>query len=271
MSTPTLLPRTAWTSHDPVHPLTLLYGPDVLGTACHWPGTTGPIGDSGLAATARRLEGYRAFHTAPPADGGRGWNDIAYNVAIDQGGRAFDLRGISHWSAANGSVATNRRWIAVLFLIGPGEQPTAAALDTFRWLRSQVILKAYPAATKVLGHVDVRPEPTACPGPLLEAHIKAGDLSRPWTAPAPKPAAPYRLKEYLRRGSTGPAVAAWQKRLNAEPGILDVRVDGDFGTVTEDATQDFQRKYHLTADGVVGPNTCIPAHWVWAGPGAKAA
>ena len=264
-TTPTLLPRSSWTAHGPARPLTVIPASLVAGIACHWPGTTGPIGDSGQAASTRRLEGYRSFHTAPPPVG-RGWNDIAYSFAIDQGGRVFDLRGIRHMSAANGTYTLNERWLACLFLIGPGEQPTRAALDAFVWFRTTHVLTAYPKATRVLGHQDVRPDPTACPGPLLEAHIRAGDLTKTWAAAGSPPApAGRRLTRVLRRGVTGADVAAWQKRINAEPGIADLRVDGDFGVHTEDATMDFQRKHGLARDGVVGRLTCKAAGWTWAG------
>jgi len=57
----------------------------------------------------------------------------------------------------------------------------------------------------------------------------------------------------LRRGSTGPAVKAWQKTLNKKGYSLDV--DGIFGPLTEKATKDFQKKMKIDVDGIVGPIT----------------
>lgn len=264
MTTPTLRPRSEWTDRGPVKALTRLDPDKVIGTAIHWPGTTAAIGDSGASGTVRRLEGYRRFHTAAPPIG-KGWNDIAYQVAIDQGGRIYSARGLEWQSAANGTEALNERYVAVLLLVGPGEQPSAAMLDSFRWLR-QRILARYPLARKVVGHGQIRPKGTACPGPLVMAHIRSGDLARPWGGAKP-PAEPYVLRQYLSRGSTGRAVEELQRRLNRDlPASLDLRVDGDFGHFTRVALVDWQRDRHLEADGVAGPVFCKAAGWVWRGP-----
>ena len=274
---PTLLPRTRWTTHGPVGTLVALASADVLGLAIHWPGTTGPIGDPGERSIVSRLEGYRRFHTAAPPVG-RGWADVAYNVAVDQAGRVWDLRGIAYRSAANGTQALNARWVAVLVLLGPGEQPSAKMLDALRWLRSRVVLKRYPGASRVVGHKDIRPDPTACPGPLMTAHIRSGDLVKPWvdpahpTAPAVKP---FALDRVLCRGMTGTRVAALQRRLNElapdterrlHRDLRPVRVDGDFCELTEFAVEALQGAHNLLVDGVVGPSTAVRAlGWAWVG------
>lgn len=60
----------------------------------------------------------------------------------------------------------------------------------------------------------------------------------------------------LRRGSTGPAVAALQERLNrGHPDFSHLVVDSDFGPSTEAAVREFQRRVSLTVDGVAGPRT----------------
>lgn len=58
----------------------------------------------------------------------------------------------------------------------------------------------------------------------------------------------------LRRGSQGDAVEELQALLNAKYGY-DLEVDGNYGSKTEAAVKDFQKKHGLTADGVVGPKT----------------
>jgi peptidoglycan hydrolase-like protein with peptidoglycan-binding domain len=60
--------------------------------------------------------------------------------------------------------------------------------------------------------------------------------------------------QLLRRGSHGAAVATWQWRL-VQALHRDLRVDEDFGPITEKATRDFQAKRHITVDGIVGPQT----------------
>ncbi|GHE51068.1 hypothetical protein GCM10019059_07840 [Camelimonas fluminis] len=57
----------------------------------------------------------------------------------------------------------------------------------------------------------------------------------------------------LRRGAKGPDVASLQALLNSAGASL--KVDKDFGGRTLDAVLAFQRREHLTADGIVGRNT----------------
>jgi N-acetylmuramoyl-L-alanine amidase len=66
-------------------------------------------------------------------------------------------------------------------------------------------------------------------------------------APAPKPTKP-RLSSWLKRGSTGPNVRYIQA-------VLGIKVDGQFGPITDRAVRDFQRRHRLKIDGIVGPIT----------------
>ena len=52
----------------------------------------------------------------------------------------------------------------------------------------------------------------------------------------------------LKKGSKGDEVKILQKALN-------ITVDGNFGTKTEDAVKIFQKSKGLVADGVVGTKT----------------
>ena len=58
----------------------------------------------------------------------------------------------------------------------------------------------------------------------------------------------------LKIGSNGSAVKTLQKNLNS---LIKAKltVDGEFGTATYNAVIEFQTKYKLTADGIVGENT----------------
>ena len=58
----------------------------------------------------------------------------------------------------------------------------------------------------------------------------------------------------IKLGSKGDEVKNVQDRLN-EHGFGPLKLDGDFGPVTESAVKRFQRASGLSVDGIVGPNT----------------
>ncbi|HLI71084.1 MAG TPA: peptidoglycan-binding protein [Ktedonobacteraceae bacterium] len=55
------------------------------------------------------------------------------------------------------------------------------------------------------------------------------------------------------QGSTGPAVMALQRQLNAHGAFL--TVDGDFGPATASAVRSYQSSHKLSVDGITGPQT----------------
>lgn len=57
----------------------------------------------------------------------------------------------------------------------------------------------------------------------------------------------------LRRGAKGETVELLQELLNVHN--IQVKIDGDFGVLTEQAVKEFQELYSLKIDGVVGPLT----------------
>lgn len=59
----------------------------------------------------------------------------------------------------------------------------------------------------------------------------------------------------VKTGSKGDAVRAVQDQLRSVYGYTGVAVDGAFGAKTETAVKGFQRKFMLTADGIVGATT----------------
>lgn len=175
----TYLPRSAWTSTPrPTSDLIALSGPE--GFAVHWPGTSAPIGVTTQANMASRLEGYRRFHVNE-----KGWADIAYQTGIDQNGRVWDLRGIAYRSAANGDSATNADWGAVLLLVGPGEALSPQLIEAVRDFRTRQWLARYPGGDRVVGHKDIRPTGTECPGAIVMAAVRAGTFTKPPTPPPP--------------------------------------------------------------------------------------
>lgn len=154
-------PRSDWTDTAPSG---LRFNPsEVVGVAIHWQGV--PV----TRPTPEVLRGDRAYHI------GRGWGDIAYNLAVDLNGEVWEARGLDLRSTANGSTAANRTHVAIVFLLGPGQTPTPAMYAGGR--EAVAIVRArYPHATRIATHNDVRPEPTACPGPELTAAVRNGTL-----------------------------------------------------------------------------------------------
>lgn len=61
----------------------------------------------------------------------------------------------------------------------------------------------------------------------------------------------------LKLGDKSNEVRAWQEFLNA--GGERLQADGNFGPMTRAATQRWQGKFNLTADGIVGPGTIAKA------------
>ncbi len=169
------LPRSAWTDDPYPSGATMLVESEVEGIALHWPGSGGSI-SADRSAVIGLLRGELAFHTRPVSQGGRGWSDIAYNVAVDQAGRVWDLRGITRRSAANGDTDVNRRFVAVTCLVGAKDVPTPALLQAVRDIRAKVRAR-FPQAPKVVPHSAIRPDPTDCPGDRLRAHITDGTFT----------------------------------------------------------------------------------------------
>jgi hypothetical protein len=234
-----LMTRADWTDHGPAKPLTPI-DPDVLvGVALHHPGDPHPLAALTAPKVAARLEAYRIQHV-----NGRGWSDIAYSVAFDAAGRVWPLRGLRHRSAANGDAQVNQSHLAFLLLTGDDEAPSPAMVAAVAQYRAEHLLALYPRARAVVGHRDIRPTPTACPGDLTQTLITHGAFLH--TA--------YVLRRRLHQGLNGPDVAEWQK-------VVGTKADGDFGPLTAAATRRWQRHHGLDGNGTVGPVTAKAAGW----------
>lgn len=146
----------------------------VVGLAFHWPAMTRPL--TTVAAVKAALRGWQDYHMD-----GQGWSDIAYQVAVDQAGNEYTLRGLGTISGANGDSTVNRTHGSLLLILAPGETPTRAMIRTVRRVvkRHRAL---FPNSTQLVGHTDIRPEPTACPGPAVDAALDAGVFEpRVWT------------------------------------------------------------------------------------------
>ena len=71
--------------------------------------------------------------------------------------------------------------------------------------------------------------------------------------PASSSSRPRSMFDFLQKGDRGPKVVHLQSALKERD--FNLKVDGVFGGKTETALMDFQRKYGLHANGIVGPKT----------------
>jgi hypothetical protein len=147
----------------------------VKGAVIHWPGTTSSKPITSQAAVASALRGWQAYHMDE-----RGWSDIAYQVAVDQAGRAWTLRGLRTQSGANGNNAANEDYGAILLVLVQGEAPSEAMKATTRAVIAD-FRKIYPNGTAIRPHADVRKEYTGdgtdCPGPAATAALRRGEFT----------------------------------------------------------------------------------------------
>lgn len=283
-------PRSDWTDRAPKDITPMPARP--LGVVVHYPGMGAP---RPVEAVPELLREWQRMHMDD-----KGWDDIAYQVAVDQRGERWELRTFAHQSAANGSAPLNRLYLAVLAVLGDDEAPTEAMLAGLRMAVRDG--RAAGAGTLIYPHSFVRPSGTRCPGPVLRARLAELDPAAfpaipptpppPTPAPAPAPAAPagpafplppgWYFGPYTgpresvsgyqtdRRGRRTPlprshrnrdGLATWQGRM-AERG-WSITVDGLWGDQTEGVARAFQTEKRLDVDGLVGPQTWRAA---WSAP-----
>jgi hypothetical protein len=121
-----------------------------------------------VAEVSAALRSWQTYHMDT-----NGWSDIAYQVAVDQSGNTYRLRGFRTQSGANGGTEVNETYGALLLVLAIGETPTPAMVAAVR-RRVARFRELYPKGTRIVGHQDVRPEPTSCPGPAVMGLIHAG-------------------------------------------------------------------------------------------------
>lgn len=187
------LPRTAWKARPSRGPKPLPAG-RLLGITLHYPG----MGDRQLITrdqVAAALRGWQDFHMND-----REWSDIAYQVAVDQAGRAWELRGLQTRSGANGDATTNLQYGAILLVIGDTENPTTELISTTRSVVAD-FRRHYPRATLIKPHSAVRPDGTKCPGDRVRKLIGLGAFNPTTPTTSEKTVTPAQMNELAARMS----------------------------------------------------------------------
>jgi hypothetical protein len=179
------------------------------------------------ADVAHSLRGWQDYHMDT-----RGWSDIAYQVAVDQAGRIWTLRGLTTRSGANGDAAANLAYGAILLVLGTGETPTGALINSTRQVISD-FRRLYPQATAIKPHSWVRTHYTGsgtdCPGDPARALIAAGQFEPKATTPPPPPGEVSEMNQADRDYVDGrmSAYALWlnYRRLSDEFAVASARKD----------------------------------------------
>lgn len=186
---PGIIRRSQWGADESLRSCEPDYSPAAfVSAAVHH---TASSNDYSPADVPGILNGIMAFHTAPEADGGRGWCDIGYNFLVDRFGRIFEGRAGSVDTTVIGvhTGGFNSRTIGVAAIgnyaaVGPSAELLEGISRVIAWRFATFGIRAadsvqmvsgggaskYPEGTVVLfptiyGHRDA--QLTTCPGQFL--------------------------------------------------------------------------------------------------------
>lgn len=274
--------RAQWGARPAAYVNALNYA-NVRHLIVHYPGTKNPIGTD-VDAIARALRGWQDYHMD-----GRGWSDIAYNVAVDQAGRVWELRGYDRRDGATSGMGGVS--MSVLAIVANDEAPTDAL--------KRGVLRAFAEGrrrnpTAARGWHSMYAS-TSCPGDALRSWGRDGFpapgivVTDPLSSVTPKPApAPASAPDWpLDNGCHAHGTAAyfgpreplsnvrsvsgyythredlrtWQRRMR-ERGWA-ITPDGLYGDETAGVARRFQTEKGLGVDSLIGAQTWAAA---WTAP-----
>ena len=132
----------------------------------HWPGSKGHLARD-RAGVAKALRDWQSFHMGKPPKG-RGWSDIAYNIAVDLSGEVWELRG---WDAVDGGVASRSDDVTILLVMGDQDQMTDAMKTSVLWAMGEFERRLGRKLRRT--HHGALTQ-TDCPGPEATAWSRAG-------------------------------------------------------------------------------------------------
>lgn len=177
-------PRSSWTTRAMTSP-TRKPTP-YKGAAVHWPGLSGQLG---LDTHGKCLDLLRSLEKNAVSGS---YGAIPYQVAACLHGLT-EGRTVLRENGANGGTEANLDYGSVVVLVGTADTITDAHK---RHVRAAL---DYLNAPKLLTHNDVRPSPTACPGPVLTKWIDSGAPN-----PGPPPVVEDDPVKYLSLANPGP-------------------------------------------------------------------
>ncbi len=249
----------------------------------HYPGTPSPIGTD-VKTIARRLRGWQDYHMDD-----RRWSDIAYNAAVDQLGRVWELRGLDRRDGATAGMGGVS--MSVLAIVGNTEAPTPAMLAGLLRVLNEGA-RRQPLARRGWHSMF---SSTSCPGDPLRKWGRAGfpaptaktstaKASTAKTSTAKAATAPdfpldngchtHGVRAYFGpryplsrvRSVSGyythrEDLRVWQRRMRARG--WRINPDGLYGNETKRVARKFQAEKGLAVDGLIGRETWNAA---WTSP-----
>ena len=228
----------------------------------HWGGT--PVrdaaADGNVNSEKAQLRDWESYHLS------KGWRGLAYDWAIGQSGTIYRVRGTGRSGATSGDIdhdglSNNAEGEAIVAILGEGQKPSDEMLDSF-----VTVLDA-------LGYEEVykhnETSKTACPGPDIGEFVESYrdgtyEKPEPKSEPASEPAS---TKKKSWTEDIMDSLGTWKKGDRGEPNIkrlqallnntgrFSLKVDGWFGSKTEQAVIEYQSHFGLAIDGIVGPKT----------------
>lgn len=153
----------------------------------------------GVEAEKAILRAWEKYHIDT-----KGWRGVAYGWAVGMSGTVYRLRGWNNYGAHAGDVepdgiSENKEGIPVAFLIGEGQEPSPAAVISFRSLMDMLESDSRSASLlPIIGHRDVKS--TSCPGEPLYALVRK-NFNRHLVVVPPSSGGPY--DEGYNPGDTG--------------------------------------------------------------------
>jgi len=149
-----------------------LFDHTVKGAYLHYPADGNvTLAKESVEQTMERLRRYRKDHQDV-----QGWFDIGYQVAFDQRGYSYQLRGANMESGANGGTDSNNEATAFLLLLGDEEEPTKEMISAVNGFLAQQ-KDVFPDSTYLRGHQESPDASTDCPGPKVMTLLQNGSFS----------------------------------------------------------------------------------------------